>query len=166
MMFKLLRGYTYFEFLISISLVVLAFSYAIPSYLSLRHQNMEKLLIEDIKSAVYLARNTAIIKQTNVILSPLVGNNWSSGLKLMLETNKNKINPDENFIMQWAWDFPNLNVRWKGFRSERFIIFSRSLKNAATSGHFEILDKNGSIIWIIINRYGRLHEQTKRWRYN
>lgn len=152
-----IKGFTLFELLITIMLLVSLSSMAIASYSYFLRKNEQQVIKDNLKKAVQYARMQALILDTTVFLAPLADSlNWVNGLILGTKNKKtNKI----KILYQWQWHHAHWELSWVGAQTGNRIIFSNNPLSAMSNGHFTLRNRetNKQTV-IILNRLGRIRE--------
>lgn len=122
------------------------------------HQKNQVQVVQDnIKSALRYAKMHALTTGHRVILTPLQhSNDWSDGMLLFLDNAKHRYTPDDTLIHEWHWQSPGIEVTWKGFQSNHYLLFSADVSQNAVNGTFFIKSDSNSIAKIVINKLGRI----------
>lgn len=142
-------GFTLIEILLSLSIVGLLLVLALPLSQAFSNKNHAQLVEQDIRAAIHYARTMAYKNAGPLTLVPLrEDHEWSKGLLLL---------SGKKTIFQWEWQDKNIQVRWKGFRSNDAIYFSNILRQSTANGYFLINTQGGMYQKkIIVNRLGRI----------
>lgn len=151
-----MRGISFIELLISLSLIIIFFVMALPFSTAFLARDNAKRVQQDISMAIRSGRNLAMLKGEQLALTPLRNNNWSSGMVLFVDNLNHEFDPSTGALQQWLWDYPNLLISWKEFRSDRFLLFSTHLMHATMSGHFTIQSNRSPPIILKVNRIGKI----------
>lgn len=149
------KGFTLFELLITISLLLSLSIVGIGSYTYFMRKNEQKALIDELRTAIQYAKMQAIILGNSVYLAPLdISSSWSKGMVLnFLNKKTNKI----ELIYQWQWSHPRWDLNWEGVSLTNKIVFSTHPGQAISNGRFILINKDThEQVVIILNRLGRI----------
>lgn len=128
-----------------------------PSNRSLFQQNQLKVIENEISNAIRYARKMSLLYDVRLALTPLADSkDWSKGMILFIDNKRHTYQIGDKLLHQWQWNHQDLHVIWKGFLSNSYLLFSSNLKNAATSGHFDLFTTTSQHKKLIINRFGRI----------
>ncbi|WP_165483390.1 GspH/FimT family pseudopilin [Legionella jamestowniensis] len=131
----------------------------VPSYFTIIQQNQLKVIEDEISDAIRYARKMALLHGVRLALTPLAdSDDWSKGMILFIDNEQHKYQSDDKLLHQWQWQKPGLQIKWRGFLSNSYLLFSSNLKHAATSGHFDLLTADTKHTKLIINRFGRVNK--------
>ena len=121
MFFKQKNGFTLIELIITIAIVAIITTLALPHF----HEIMAKQ--ETIKtshkliSSIQLAKSHATLQHSNVVICPSQDklncqiNHWNSGFIVFLDSNKNRqVNASERIILTESTDLKYGNLNWRG----------------------------------------------------
>ena len=84
------RGFTMIELMISVLILGILASIAVPNYSSFVANQRVKTASFDVMSAVALARSEALKRNTDVTITPTTGTNWASGWSVAAGTTLNQ----------------------------------------------------------------------------
>lgn len=146
-----LNGFTLLEALITLAILSVLTLICFSSGSFLIHKNEGQIIRDEIETAIQYAKIQAISLGRPVALSPLdKEQNWSKGMKLTLENNK-------DILYQWQWHHPLWNIMWSGAHSANKITISNSAVTAISNGKFALSNSySRQNITIILNRLGRV----------
>ena len=151
------QGFTLIEILMVVIMIGLLLLFA-PIGQPLYQKNQIKIISDKLKSAIQYGRNMAPAQGNFLILRPWDGLDWSNGIALFL-SDKTHVPTAEKIIQVWQWAPNGMQIRWQGFQSKNYILFSPALKNASCNGHFSFLIKGHEQEKIIINRFCFAHSE-------
>lgn len=153
-------GFTLIELLVCLAILCTLFFF-VPISSHFFQKNQAEVVSEEIKNAIRYARNVALIKGIPLTLAPLPGkSDWSDGMVLFVDNPKHQYDVREKLIYQWQWHHPGIQVEWKGFRSTHYLTFSTHLTHSTANGAFYILGNHIVQRKLIINRLGRIREDS------
>ena len=155
------KGFTLYELLATISIILILTSTAVPAlqqlYLSIRAQN----LYREIFVLIQYTRSTAAFHSTSVILCPSqneehCSSNWQHPLIIFIDGNNNK-KRDSNEAIERHADLLNPGEKfvWRAFGSSRYIRFIADGSTEYQSGNFSVCLSNTSIEQIKLYKTGR-----------
>ncbi|WP_242601677.1 GspH/FimT family pseudopilin [Legionella lansingensis] len=155
-----MQGLTFFELICCLIVLGLLFLISLPSGVFLLTRNQLETVENEITMAIHYARDMALLHGSRLALAPLSGTeDWSYGMILFVDNKNHKYQPGDQVIHQWQWHHPRLRVRWRGFQSNAYLLFSSDLKHAATTGHFALLTAQSKQVKLVVNRFGRVSKQ-------
>lgn len=150
-----IKGFNLIEILISLVIIAILASIATPFSSNILSKWQMKSVIQDIESAVTLARNLALTQARVIYIEPINKNSWSSGIQVVqVEASSAK-----SIVHIFQWFYPKLHVHWSGFQYKDKIRFANNLINAGSNGHF-IIELAGNKQKIVLNRIGRIRSIT------
>lgn len=155
-----IKGFTFLELLITLSILLVLSLIGIASYSSLIQKNELQIIEDELKTAIHYAKIQSIILDKSVSLSPFTSSlNWAEGIKLGV---LNKKTGELKLIYQWQWHHPRWNITWRGVRSSNSLNFSNHLTHAISNGQFSVvnLDTQQEAI-MILNRLGRIRASNR-----
>lgn len=132
------RGVSLIELLICLFILGLVCFFSLP----LSSKDIQKAHFQrierDILEALRQGQLRGLLKKERLILQPfLKSRGWSSGISLYKKKTDASL-LSLVLIQAWAWDYPEITIKWLGFSAQDKIFFASDLKNALSSGHFEI----------------------------
>ena len=114
-------GFTLFELLVSIAIMVIIVMIALPHFNNLmaqREANNIKLTIQNHNA---FARAQATIYHSNIVICPSIDfklcqpNNWNSGLIIFIDSNKNRqVDANEKILLQDKLNLKYGDLSWRG----------------------------------------------------
>ena len=148
-------GFSFVELLISLVILTILLVFAIPFSFSLYQKHQLKLLETEITTGLRYAKNIALLYELPLALTPLPGaNDFSCGMILFIDNEKHHYN-NEALVHLWRWQCKNVEISWKGFQSDNYLLFASNLENTTANGHFD-LKVNQFKTSLVVNRYGRI----------
>lgn len=149
------KGFTLIELLFSFALLGILLLMSFYSSTNVALKNDQKLLIDDIRTAIDYAKIQAIILHSRISLKAINGSsNWSDGMALYwVNQKKHKIEQ----LYQWEWHHPQWLVTWSGAKEQNSLVFSDKPLNAMSNGTFDLYNiQSKRHMKIIVNRLGRV----------
>lgn len=141
-----IAGVTLLELIITISVMSILISLALPSLGHLIEQERAQATITELARLVKAARHTAVFNQTIVTLCPSNDGkncsvNWSNGLIVFEDPNHNEsIEPDEKLHYQRSIKLSGATLSWRSLHP--YIQFSPEGRTRATNGSLRYCPKN------------------------
>jgi type IV fimbrial biogenesis protein FimT len=126
---KNITAFTLLELLLTISIIGLLLSIAIPSYQNIINCTHADATLLQLYKAVQLARSEAIKRRCFVTLCPtkdyihcINDRNWNIGYMIFIDPNENGIPFNKNqIIKQFMPITKEAKLLWKGFRSDNIL---------------------------------------------
>lgn len=147
-------GFTLLEILMCLVLLSVISFFSLPYTPALYKKNQLQALSSEIKNSVHIAKMQALIEGKSLMLAPLYPANWSTGMKLFIDSpNHQKAKP----LYEWRWKSANIHVEWHGFQSNDYLLFASDLRASQTNGYFLIKNANQQIK-LMVNRLGRVRQ--------
>lgn len=129
----------------------------VPAHFALTQKNQLKVIEREISHAIHYARKMALLYGVRLALTPLTGSeDWSKGMVLFIDNEQHQYHSGDKLLHQWLWEKPGLQISWKGFLSNSYLLFSSNLKHSATSGHFDLFTAEAQHVKLTVNRLGRV----------
>ncbi|MFW2569987.1 GspH/FimT family pseudopilin [Legionella sp. 29fVS95] len=154
------HGLTLIELLISMALLVFLCFLCVPWGAMLYQRNQLQVREKEIITALYYARNTALVRGVRLALTPLPdSNDWSQGMILFVDNKNHQFHTGCELLHQWHWPQSSITLGWHGFHSKDYLLFSSELKRMVTSGHFLLQNPQSGPIKLVVNRFGRVLRQ-------
>lgn len=150
-------GVTLFELLICLSIFAVIAFYVSPFPIYFYKDKELEVITEEIKEAVQFAKFESILRGERLILLSINNNDWSSGMRLYSAVKDFKTNKvDKKLIREWQWKNFNGVITWKGFQSEKYLIFMPQISQCAINGNFIVEILKQKKIVLTVNRLGRI----------
>lgn len=115
------KGFTLFELMVSIFVLMIITSMAIPSFHNLREKQEVKNLFPMLHQHVNLAKNHAVIYRQDIVmcasenLTSCQTNQWNQGVLIFFDSNQNKIRDEnEEIISATSFAIKYGELKWKG----------------------------------------------------
>lgn len=158
-------GFTLVELLITLAIVSVIATFALPSMDRLVKNAQRHTAVSDMIALVNLARNSAIMEQTTVTVCPLdendeCANDWSDEITVFRDPEANKTLDDAGQIIRIV--HPSQGGQWIANTSSRpyFRFMSTGIANYAI-GNMIWCPANGDMTiarQIVVNRGGRVRQ--------
>lgn len=159
--FRWLSGLTLIELLIVLTLMSVVTLMSAPMFLAIYQKNQLEITKNELGAVIRYARNKALEYHVSLILAPVPPlTDWSKGMILFIDNKNHKYSAGDQLLYQWGGAPDGIQVSWRGFFSNDYLRFSPELREAATSGHFDLINAHSSHCKLIVNRIGRVTEQT------
>ena len=151
-----MKGYTLLELLLILTLVALSFFLIVGLNQHLWIKNQIITTQSILANIVQFSRNAALEEGHEVTLNAFKNSDdWSSGVLLFQDNQVHQYTGDETILHQWSFNLsPQIYVRWKGFQSDQYIVFSPNLRRSTSNGHFDIYHQGRLMSTLIVNRLG------------
>jgi len=127
------KGFTLIELMITIVILSVLVSIAIPGFQETIRRNKISATANDFIGSLLFARSEAIKREQDVAI--VASNNWSSGWETFIDSNKNGVkNPGEEVLKSYTFNLPNVSITGNGGVNNA-IVYSPSgrTKNSFTS---------------------------------
>lgn len=149
-------GFSLVELLICL-LLLSALAVASVSFGHIWQRNHLQVLSSELQAALHYARNSAIMTAHSVLLVPSgKPADWSTGMLLCLDNPAHQCLDEQAVLHQWAWGKTGITVRWQGFSSPDYLVFSPQPAHARASGSFYLISQGVEQRTITLNRIGRI----------
>ena len=154
-------GFTLIELLVTLAVMVIMATVAVPSYQEFSARNEVAAEVMRIKTALALARNTAITRRTTITVCPTTdqqacATDWQQPLMLFenLGTGGQRDTATEPIMKRWP-ESP-ASVAYKGFGSDRYIRYTPAGSPQAQNGTFTICMNQQPASLLVLSAVGRL----------
>lgn len=123
-------GFTLFELLVALTLVLLFAAFAVPSFRLFVLHNRQTTEINIITNAINFARSEAIKRHTTITICPSTNTlscetNWSLGWIVFVDKNRNAtIENPENILQRYAAVANNAELTWHGALGKNYLQIS------------------------------------------
>jgi len=161
---KTVKGFTLYELLITMAIVVIITSIGIPNFSSLIKSSRSDNLYHNIFTLIQYTRSKAAFFASDVILCPTENKkschkNWSYPLMIFIDKNGNKERDQQETIDKMVTLLrKDEKVIWKAFGSTRYIRFVSDGSTEYQSGNLTICPANNDVKYIqkiILYKSGR-----------
>ncbi|MCD6009351.1 GspH/FimT family pseudopilin [Modicisalibacter zincidurans] len=153
------RGFTLIELMVTLTILVITLGWVAPSFSQLISRNSIVTDLSRLRSAIALARNTAITREQVITLCPSrdqksCNKNWSLPLLVIQGPfDGNNISQDTDILKI----IPEGNVSNTRFRNDyRWIRIPATGWPRGYNGTFELCDTNGESASLVMSNTGRL----------
>ncbi len=151
------RGFSLIELLVGLVILGILFLFSLPLGLAIIQKNQLEVVKNEISSAIHYAKTASVLRGVPLVLAPLPQtNNWSAGMLLFIDNETHQFKDKSELIHEWHWKHPGIQISWQGLYTQNYLLFTPSLQTRALSGHFNIANKEGKTIKLILNRLGRI----------
>lgn len=157
------RATTLPELLVTLALLALLSTYAIPSFAKWISTNKQQVLREKLLNSLQMARTQAVLKNRTMELCGSADaldcdGNWHKGWILRVAASKEILAVEQLSQV-------DLPLRWKGARDQ--IHFRDNGQTPLSNGRFTLCDDDGKLVWqLIISRQGRVRPATSKENLN
>lgn len=156
--FKMLSGFTLLEILLCLLLLSMVTFFSLPYTPLLYKKNQSQTISADIKNAIHTAKMQALLQGQALALTSLNRtNNWSDGMRLVIDNPSHHYQEDSDTLYEWHWTSTGTQVEWHGFQSNEYVLFATDLRSSRTNGYFLIKNADQQIK-LVLNRLGRVRD--------
>ncbi len=164
------KGFSLIEIIITIAILGILSSYALPSFSHLLSRNQQRSVLFQLFRHHQLARSEAIKRNQSIILckssnarqcNPAA--DWHEGWIIFADTDNNRLlNGTESLIYSYQGQNYKLSVNYRGFGSHNYIRYFPD-GHSSTNGTFVLCSRDDSVSAksLIISRTGRARIDTK-----
>lgn len=153
-----IKGFTFIELLVCLSMMAILGLLSLSSFKHFQERNQFEIRKNTLKEAILYAKQQSFILQKKLVLAGLNEGDWSTGLILFIDSPQHRYNEKKQLIKQWNWSSSLVTIRWRGFHSGDYLVFSPELRQSALNGRFELIGKDGGQMKLILNRLGRIRQ--------
>lgn len=151
------KGFSLIELLMMIAVVSSLCLWSISSLTDILAHYKARILVKKLEHILRFSRHTAVALNHDMLLKPLIAEDWSEGVALLLDTPNHDLSAEKTPVLyRWSWSHPMVNLQWQGFQSKQYIIFAKNLSQSASNGQFMIRYRHQVLAKIILNRLGRV----------
>ncbi|WP_417705815.1 GspH/FimT family protein [Pseudomonas sp.] len=156
---SLQRATTLPELLVTLALLALLSTYAVPGFAKWVTSNKQRMLREKLFHSLQMARTQAVLKSRSMELCGSTDaldcdGNWHKGWILRVAASKEILAVEQLHQV-------DLPLRWKGSRDR--IVFRDNGQTPLSNGRFILCEDDGKLLWqLIISRQGRIRQGTAR----
>jgi Tfp pilus assembly protein FimT len=158
-------GFSLLEITVVLAIIIGLLVTIVPLARDFWSKNKIDVRVSTILNALKFAQNQALLKHKNVVLSEISDDTgWSSGMRLFVDEDENhRFDDNDILIREWHWRKSLPLVKWHGFNSDHYLVFTPDLSRGTLSGRFVIsiyeqhIEKGKKII---VNRLGRARVET------
>ncbi|WP_425919240.1 GspH/FimT family pseudopilin [Acinetobacter sp. TSRC1-2] len=163
MISKQKNGFTLIELIITLAIIAIIVSIALPYF----HETMARQEIKNITnkliSSIQLAKSHAVIHHTNVVLCPsqnklsCQARHWNSGFIVFLDSNKNRqVDADEKIISTESTELKYGSLDWRGTLNTPSLTFQaeNGLPNGSNGSFYYCSNYQQTHNKILLSRMG------------
>jgi type IV fimbrial biogenesis protein FimT len=167
------KGFTLAEMVISLSILAVIITLAVPSFANLVKSNRASALTNNLLTSLHMARSESIRQNRPVTMCKSsdrlhCSGRWGDGWILFSDADRNRrIDADQGDRMLAVADAvgSSLKLSWNGFRSDNYVQFSSMGFIHSNNGTFKICPPDNDVRQaraVIINRVGRARVSSDR----
>jgi type IV fimbrial biogenesis protein FimT len=162
---RLDRGFTLLEALLTMTILGVLLSIAVPDLQQLRIQRQGSLALQRLANSIYLARSAAATTGDIAVLCPsadgiFCGGLWHQGILVYLDGNDNQTpDPQEKLVARLQYENLPGKITWRAFQSKPFLQITPVGFTRYQNGNFTWCDAErnpSSAQQLILNRTGRV----------
>ncbi|MEQ8232101.1 MAG: GspH/FimT family pseudopilin, partial [Gammaproteobacteria bacterium] len=87
-------GFTIIELMVALAVAMIVLGVGVPNFRSLVQTNATATEVNNLASALHLARSEAVGRGVEVTLAPLAGGNWSNGWVVGIDSDGDDVFPE------------------------------------------------------------------------
>lgn len=165
MLFKFKNGFTMIELVITVAILAITTSIALPYFHDFRAKQEVKKISSLLSSTIQSAKSHAAIQHSNVVICPISNqqscenSNWNTGFILFVDNNKNRqVDLDEKIIATEFMDLKYGNLNWRGTLSLPSLTFQASsgLPNGSNGSFFYCSTHQLAHHRVVLSRMGHI----------
>ena len=150
------QGYSFIELIVTTVIISILCGLGTTTAITLYRKHQGEMIVSQLETAIYHSKVQATSLSTNLILTPLQ-KNWTLGMQLCMDNRQHHCDPKvRGYIRQWSWNYPQITVKWRGFFSNDYLLFSSIPLAEAINGVFQIDILNQGTTKLVVNRLGRV----------
>ena len=88
------HGFTIIELMVALAVAMIVLGMGVPSFRSLIQTNATATEVNNLATALHLARSEAVGRGVEVTLSPLGGGNWANGWVVGIDSDEDDVFPE------------------------------------------------------------------------
>ncbi|CAM5260906.1 Type II secretion system protein H OS=Stutzerimonas stutzeri OX=316 GN=CXK92_09595 PE=3 SV=1 [Stutzerimonas stutzeri] len=150
------QGYTLIELLITLSILTIAISMAVPAMADLIARNRQQALLNQVQDAIQKARAKAVLHRQTIVLCGTVdtgscSGSWANGWMTRTETSDKILDVTQLASAE--------ELRWSGFGDQRIRFYDNGTSPHSNGRFYQCYKQR--IAWqLILSRQGRLRQGT------
>jgi type IV fimbrial biogenesis protein FimT len=157
-------GFTLFELLITLTIVAVLSSLAIPSFSQFREKRVADTTIARVAQAVTAARSSAINHNSLVTLcrsqnAEVCGGSWEQGMLIFTDENGDReLNGEDRVVRYLSFPEAEGSLSWRAFGRRQYIQFTSLRTMRKQNGSFTYCPYNRKLEYarqLILNRSAR-----------
>lgn len=157
------RGLTLIELLTAIALMAILLGWAVPGFQTLNARQQVATEVMRLKTALALARNTAITRRAPVMVCPAAGDanqcngdlsDWTLPLLVVLSPNT----PEAQVLRR----LPASRVPSLSYRQDRAVRYTALGRASGHNGTFRICGRHDTGSQVIVSNFGRVRVNAQR----
>ena len=162
---KLVNGFSLIELLVTIAIVSILITIAMPSYRSFIQRYHMKTEVDKWLLVLNLARQAAISSGNIVTLCPSsnghsCSKSWQNGAILFIDNNRDHVRDNTELLLQVVAKVKNKQViTWRAFQNRNYIQFQQNGFTWDQNGTFRVCANEPSLKFnraLIVTRSGRI----------
>lgn len=149
-------GFTLIELLITLSVLSVAASIGVPSFIHLIESNQQQTLRNTLLAQLQTARGQAVFRRRNIELCGSgqandCDNTWASGLLVR--------DADTGEVLVFQPLKATGTLKWTGSINHQSVVYNSNGASPASNGRFVYCSEDSKALWqIVINRQGRFRQ--------
>lgn len=161
---NIFKGFTLFELLITLLIISVLSTIAIPSLFSLTNTHRSDNIYEQLFTLIQFTRSTATFTGNDTILCPTENtedciNDWQLPVMIFVDSNNNRIRDDSETIERISSLIDQgVTLTWRASGTSRYLRYINDGSTGAQNGSFRICSADKTLSYtrkIIIYRSGR-----------
>ena len=88
------RGFTIIEMMLTVVVAMIVLDFGVPNFLNLIRSNATVTAVNNLATALNLARSEAVARGVEVIITPQAGNDWTSGWVVGVDSDEDDSFPE------------------------------------------------------------------------
>lgn len=160
-----LGGFTLIELLVTIAVMVIMATWAVPNFQAFAARSEVDAEVMRIRTALALARNTAVTRQVPVTVCPsldqrVCSSDWKAPLMLFENSGQGGERDTEHEPILRTWPASNAgSLNYAGFGSNRYIRYQPTGTPGGQNGTFTIATATATTK-VVLSRLGRTRSET------
>ena len=151
-------GFTFIELMVVLVILAISLSFGVGFNQLFLEKNSVDRLEKQVINSIHFSRNKTLSSGQNLTLNSRVDpSDWSSGMVLFVDNPTHHYCEKDKLVYSWSWkSTPGLKLVWRGFKSDKYLLFSSSLRHSTVNGQFVIIKSGVEVRHIVLNRLGRV----------